>query len=179
MIASIQVHTIRPWFAIAILLLTITLTRAQGAPDPASEESVLSAEQIEVYKAFVNYYARHSAGYASIADLTEPLNLRTDRCLSGIKLENPPGKQDRVHSLPGQIVGQVRNFDLVTIGSTPSKYERVLRLSEIAFDSQHRHAVFKYNLTCRVPLCGEGGTVVFEKVAGAWKHTRSCSNWIS
>jgi hypothetical protein len=52
-------------------------------------------------------------------------------------------------------------------------------LSEIAFDNGHRHAAVSYRFWCG-SLCGQGATLVFEKVGDEWKKTdRNCGGWIS
>jgi hypothetical protein len=52
-------------------------------------------------------------------------------------------------------------------------------MSEIAFDREHHHAVVSYRFWCGL-LCGDGATLVFEKVGEDWKRTnRNCGAWIS
>lgn len=52
-------------------------------------------------------------------------------------------------------------------------------LSEIAFDEERRHAVVSYGFHCGMK-CGNGATLLFEKVNGKWKETdRTCGGWIS
>ncbi len=52
-------------------------------------------------------------------------------------------------------------------------------LSEIAFDKEKRHAVVSYSYRCGA-LCGQGSTLVFEKVGNSWKKMdRRCGGWIS
>jgi hypothetical protein len=178
MMANIQRHTIRRWLAIAGILLAIAWTREPVVAQQGPGKPGLSAEQIEVYKAFLDYYRGNSGGYTRIADVTLPVAARTDRCVSGIELEHLSGAQHPIHKLSPEIIGEKHDFALVATDSTPQKHVRVLQLSEVSFDRQHRHAMLYFNFHCGI-LCGEGQTVVFEKVAGVWKHTRSCMNWIS
>ena len=52
-------------------------------------------------------------------------------------------------------------------------------LSEIAFDTERKHALLSYSFVCG-SLCGSGNTWVFEKVAGEWKRVNlSCGGWVS
>jgi len=52
-------------------------------------------------------------------------------------------------------------------------------VSEIAFDQQHNHAAVSYSFWCG-SLCGNGATVIFEKIDGQWKKTnRNCGGWVS
>ena len=52
-------------------------------------------------------------------------------------------------------------------------------MSEIAFDKDHRFGVVSYHFWCGF-LCGNGSTVVFEKVDGEWREAdRKCGGWIS
>ncbi len=52
-------------------------------------------------------------------------------------------------------------------------------LSEIAFDTGHKHALVSYSFVCG-SLCGSGNTWVFEKIAGEWKKASlTCGGWVS
>lgn len=51
-------------------------------------------------------------------------------------------------------------------------------LSEIVFDKQHRHAVVAYSFVCG-SLCGNGNTLVLNKVGQTWKVDHMCGGWIS
>jgi hypothetical protein len=52
-------------------------------------------------------------------------------------------------------------------------------MSEIAFDKDHRFGVVSYSFWCG-SLCGNGSTLVFEKVDGVWKNAnRPCGGWVS
>lgn len=51
-------------------------------------------------------------------------------------------------------------------------------LTEIAFDPRHQRAVVGYSFVCG-ELCGHGETLVLEKVAGKWKISRMCGEWVS
>jgi hypothetical protein len=51
-------------------------------------------------------------------------------------------------------------------------------LSEIVFDKQHKHAVVAYSFVCG-GLCGNGNTLLLEKVGKNWKISKSCGGWVS
>jgi len=52
-------------------------------------------------------------------------------------------------------------------------------MSEIVFDRDHQHALVSYAFHCG-SLCGNGATLVFERVNGQWKETdRMCGGWVS
>jgi hypothetical protein len=55
----------------------------------------------------------------------------------------------------------------------------IFSVSEIAFDKEHRRALLGYRFACG-SLCGSGGALLFEKVAGVWKKSDSnCGGWVS
>jgi hypothetical protein len=52
-------------------------------------------------------------------------------------------------------------------------------MSEIAFDVEYHYAIVRYDFWCG-SLCGNGATLVFEKIGGEWKRTdRECGGWVS
>ena len=51
-------------------------------------------------------------------------------------------------------------------------------LSEIVFDKEHRHAVVSYSFVCGA-LCGNGDTLILEKIGHTWKVTKRCGGWVS
>ena len=164
------------------MLLVFSHGRLSGAmratqAGPAPSHSTPSIEEIAVYKAFVAYSADRVPD-ADVADLTYPISVAEQaRCLRGIKLEKSEGAAVTVQMLPPEILPDTGKFRIVTIRSSSEQHERLLRLSAIAFDSRH-HAVLNYSYRCGV-LCGEGGTVVFEKLGGRWKYLRFCKEWVS
>ena len=63
--------------------------------------------------------------------------------------------------------------------STKKAFETgLLTLSEIVFDKQHKHAVVAYSFVCG-GLCGNGNTLLLEKVGKKWKISKSCGGWVS
>jgi len=51
-------------------------------------------------------------------------------------------------------------------------------LSEIIFDAGRHHAIVSYRFVCGA-LCGNGATLILEKVGDTWKVSRTCAKWIS
>ena len=63
--------------------------------------------------------------------------------------------------------------------STKKAFETGLfTLSEIVFDKLHKHAVVAYSFVCG-GLCGNGNTLLLEKVGKKWKISKSCGAWVS
>jgi hypothetical protein len=76
---------------------------------------------------------------------------------------------------PGKTIGEGRSIeDAVRNGFAHG----LVTVSEIRFDKEHKHAIIFYGFYCG-SLCGNGGTVILEKVDGAWQRKSQCSNWIS
>jgi hypothetical protein len=52
-------------------------------------------------------------------------------------------------------------------------------MSEIVFDRGHLHAIVMYGFHCGL-LCGNGATLVLDKVSGEWKvRDLACGGWVS
>lgn len=51
-------------------------------------------------------------------------------------------------------------------------------LSEIIFDTQHRHALVTYSFVCGT-LCGHGDTLLLKRVGQKWKVSKRCGGWVS
>jgi hypothetical protein len=54
----------------------------------------------------------------------------------------------------------------------------LFELSEIVFDKEHRRAVVSYSFVCG-ELCGNGSTLVLNKVGQGWKVAKRCGGWVS
>ncbi len=73
--------------------------------------------------------------------------------------------------------GQVSNKQLDD--SVKRAFETGLfTLSEIVLDKRHRHAVVAYSFVCG-SLCGNGNTLVLNKVGQKWKVDHMCGGWVS
>jgi hypothetical protein len=137
-----------------------------------------------------------------VANTTSPLDI-PDRdagdCLKGVQLEQSSAGHKVVHQFASEFV-QGKSIRLVNperekVIKDPEEGMRegksvkqavaegfasgLFRLSEIAFDKGRQYRVFQYSFVCGA-LCGQGGTVVFEKHGNRWERSkRSCSAWIS
>jgi hypothetical protein len=77
---------------------------------------------------------------------------------------------------PGDTVGKGKSIERAVRDAFATG---LFSMSEIAFDREHRHALVSYSFSCG-SLCGNGATLVLEKVGGEWKKTdRMCGGWVS
>jgi hypothetical protein len=85
------------------------------------------------------------------------------------------GRKDVADNDPGKTIGEGRSIeDAVRNGFAHG----LVTVSEIRFDKAHTHAIVSYGFFCG-GLCGNGGTVILEKVDGAWQRKGQCGGWIS
>jgi hypothetical protein len=85
------------------------------------------------------------------------------------------GRKDVADNDPGKTIGEGRSIeDAVRNGFAHG----LVTVSEIRFDKAHTHAIVSYGFFCG-GLCGNGGTVILEKVDGAWQRKSQCGGWIS
>lgn len=100
-----------------------------------------------------------------------------DECLQGIEFENLSTLTTSSHKLPPDVL-----LDSNSRFVDPYKYNKdtgLFSMSEIAFDRDRHYALVNYWFWCG-SLCGNGATLVFEKVKGEWrKANRNCPRWIS
>jgi hypothetical protein len=193
--------------AILMVIGCPELSRGSG-DEPVKSTISLSADEIEIYRGLLDQYASKQSGYLNISSRTYPLDAKSNRngltpdCLRGIELENLASLARSFHDLPLEVVDGKR-MRLVD----PKKQAKIVRdndpdntmrrglsasnavrraystalfsLSEIAFDKEHRHAIVAYSFWCG-SLCGQGSTLIFEKVGGKWKRVDHwCGGWIS
>jgi len=176
---------------------------------PVKNTAPLSNDEIAIYRAVLQHYVSGDSGSLHVSattyplDPTSPMNhLSGGECLNGIRLESLAEVSHSFHDLtpnilPGKamkLVDPNRQGKIVR-GNDPSKTIRggksvdsavkeafstaLFSMSEIAFDKEHRHAVVSYSFWCG-SLCGNGSTLVLEKVGDQWKTTkRNCGGWIS
>ncbi len=84
-------------------------------------------------------------------------------------------KQEVRYNDPEKTIGNGRTIeDAVRNGFAHG----LATLSEIRFDKGHKHAIVSYGFFCG-SLCGNGGTVVLEKIDGVWQRKSRCRDWIS
>jgi hypothetical protein len=188
---------------LAIISFLALPVRSSPSKKPVVSESPLDAERLQIYGKYLNAFLGTGGIPVNMANRTVPLNFSgpTDEgdCLKGIELQGLAEAGETVHLLGFDISKgrAIRMIDprhdhvIKDPGVAIKKGESVedavkqgfasgvLSLSEIAFDKSHRFAVFKYSFICG-RLCGQGGTLVFEKKGDEWEDAnRRCSSWIS
>lgn len=178
-------------------------------PKPTLSDSPLTAEQVAVYRTFLQKYLESPEQALNIANVTSPLDFSEFEmkegkgCLRGIFLENFKQAHSVVHRVgsevainskitivdPKEQAAKIKEKDPSVVLQKGEKNVEaavndafvagLFRFSEIAFDKDHAWAVMTYSFHCGM-LCGHGGPVVLHKVGGAWKVTdRECGSWIS
>jgi hypothetical protein len=190
---------------VAALLLVAALSLWGESNDvkPTISKAPLSTDEIAVYRAFLSSYDNGAPGQLNVANVTRPLRLDNEKeCMNGIALEDTEKARKTVHVI-GPEVSEGKRVNFVdpekqaklvkendpsrTIGRGKSVEKAVedafasglLSISEVAFDKDHKYAVLTFSFYCG-GLCGNGGTLVFEKVGNEWKPSkRSCGQWIS
>jgi len=190
------------FFCFALLFAFALNGQSQSEDKPALSKDPLTAEQLEVYATFLDGYLQDPKGQLNLADKTYPLQFsdmdKNGDCLNHLPLENLTEAGHAIHSF-GQEITKGRKLVLVDAekhkvkdpGDAIKNGKPVAdavsegfasgypSLSEIVFDKDHKHAAFKHGFHCG-RLCGNGGTVLFEKTAHGWKEIKhSCSVWIS
>jgi hypothetical protein len=162
-----------------------------GGEKIAKNVTPLAADEIAIYRAVIKQWLSDGRESLNVSATTYPLDARSHRsgmgcdCLRGIYLETSRAF-DSFHELPTDVLPG-KKMTLVD----PEKRAAIVRaddgdyasglfsLSEIAFDRDHRYAVVSYSFWCG-DLCGQGATLVFEKIGGSWRTTnRFCGGWIS
>jgi hypothetical protein len=192
-------------FVVAIVSISLSF----GDDKPTKSAAPLTADEIAVYKAVLAHYSSKEAGMLNVSIRTFPLNPESPRnglskggCLQGMELENLTSASRTFHELTPEVLPG-KNMKLVdakkqaqvvrsndpdkTMGEGKSVENAVasafatglFSMSEIAFDKERRHAVVSYSFWCG-SLCGNGSTLVFEKIGQEWRRTdRNCGGWIS
>jgi len=198
------------WFGALVLAVAALPAKAGSDRDkPIKNAAPLSADEIAIYRAVLRQYESSDSGSLNVSARTYPLDaaspmtgLADSECLNGIQLENLAGLAHSFHDLTPEVL-PAKNIKLVD----PKQQSKIVRnndpdqtmrdgksvdsavkdafatalfsMSEIAFDKERSHAVVSYHFWCG-SLCGNGATLVFQKVDGEWKKTsRNCGGWIS
>ncbi len=175
---------------------------------PSLNHALLSPDEIAIYKAVIQGWLGNDRAHLYVSVKTFPLDpdspasgLSNCPCMEGISISSLVSASNSFHELtndvlPGKnsrLVDPERHAVIVS-ANDPHKRDKgesvdaavskafatgLFSMSEIAFDQEHRHALVSYGFWCG-SLCGNGATVVFEKVGGLWKRTdRMCGGWIS
>jgi len=189
------------------MVVSVALTlMASEREKPAVAKAPLTADEIAVYNAFLNFYDNGSPGVRNLGNRTTLLELSEgDKkdCLSGLQLQLSPASPRTVHVLEAEMF-EGKNVRLVdpkqqnalVRKNDPSRAifrqgksvndavesafaNGLLEISEIAFDSTRQFAVMSYSFFCG-GLCGHGGPLVFQRTGEGWKASqRRCGTWIS
>lgn len=198
------------WFGALVLVLAASPANAGSDRDkPVKSTAPLSADEIAIYRAVLRQYESGDSGSLNVSARTYPLDAASpmtgpadSECLKGIQLENLAGLAHSFHDLTPEVL-PAKNIKLVdpkqqskivrdndpdkTIRDGKSVHNAVggafatalFSMSEIAFDKERSHAVVSYHFWCGC-LCGNGATLVFQKVDGQLKKTsHNCEGWIS
>jgi hypothetical protein len=187
-----------------VLLAAVTVTAAQESKPKVSEKPV-TAEQLAIYRLVLGDWIQHGWRSVNLAVQTVPLDATgpsgDSECTKGLEMEPAPAEVHRFRTAELEKLGsgnialvdpdrqrdEVRENDPErSIGKGKSIEEAVnngfahglFTLSEIRFDKQHKVAIVSYGFFCG-SLCGNGGTVVFEKTDTGWSRKKRCNDWIS
>jgi len=192
----------------ALVIVFATLAAAQEATEAKLKisDQPLTAEQLAVYRVVLHGLMDNemSAINLSVQTIPFPTSGAFYGSNCGMKLDLEPAVSGIVHRFrladlpqlgsdkiglvdperqrkevaendPGKTIGEGRSIeDAVRNGFAHG----LITVSEIRFDKEHKHAIVFYSFFCG-SLCGNGGTVILEKVDGAWQRKSQCSNWIS
>ena len=161
---------------------------ASRSSKPKISKTELSEDQKQVYQSFLESQTKKGTVPLRLASTTTPLLLSEymHDCLKDLELQNLVEVQETVHVIASDVAKQSnvmlvdpRHYkisdpqkaiehgksvgDAVTAGFGAG----IWNISEIAFDSSHQHAIFRYTFYCG-RLCGYGGTATYEKTSNGW-----------
>jgi len=184
-------------------------SRSSTSDKPVKVTTPLSADEVAIYRAVLQKYSSKEAASLQVSVATYPLNpdsptsgLAAPDCLKGIELENLSAVSHSFHELtPDVLTGKMMTLvdpkrqakvvhsndpnNTIRKGKSVKKAVEdafataLFSMSEIAFDKEHHFGVVSYHFWCG-SLCGNGSTIVFEKINGAWRDAnRNCGGWVS
>jgi hypothetical protein len=195
--------------SVLLLFFGASLLGNTKGVDAIKSDVPLSADEIVIYRmALQQYIGGKGQNQLNVSVRTYPFDPTshpgsvTADCIRGIELQNLQSAAHTFHVFTPNVL-TMKNARLVD----PNKQAEIVRknypdktmregksvseavdeafstglfsLSEIAFDKEKRHAVVSYSYRCGA-LCGNGATLVFEKVGDSWrKMDRRCGGWIS
>ncbi|MGO9317390.1 MAG: hypothetical protein ACLPXT_14610 [Terracidiphilus sp.] len=192
----------------ALVLVFVGLATAQEAAETMSKVSdqPLTSEQLAVYRVVLHGWMENEVNAMNLSIQTIPFpisgafdagdcgkDLNLEPVVPGvvhrfrpadlpqlgsdkIGLVDPERQRNEVaENDPGKTISEGRSIeDAVRNGFAHG----LVTVSEIRFDKEHQHAIVSYSFFCG-SLCGNGGTVILEKVDGAWQRKSRCHDWIS
>jgi len=199
---------------IAVFLLVLfgfanqSLAQSQDRKPTLSKDQ-LTEEQVAVYHAFLQFYAKESDRMLYVADTTDWLDVsevsqdaECSRSFGRIQFESLNESGPTIHRLDPTLAIAGR-IDLVDSASQSEKVRQndpsktmhqgktvdravsdafasaLLTLSEIGFDKNHHKAVMSYTFSCG-RLCGNTAVVMLKRVGRNWKLTKqSCGEGVS
>jgi len=195
------------WFLMACLLaLPKAVASAQESEASDAKPKVsgkpLSAEQLAIYREILKDWQDDGKHRVNLSVQTIPPEKDSGDCAKTAHLESIDPLQ--VHRFRNEELGQLGSDKIVLVDpeaqrkevavNDPGKAIRngksvdeavnngfahgLVTLGEIRFDEKRELAIVWYGFTCG-SLCGNGGTLVFEKKNGVWHRKSSCSTWVS
>jgi hypothetical protein len=195
-------------FTALILAVALCSPSTSSTNDKPLKATVpLSADEVAIYRAVLQQYSSKDAGSLHVSITAYPLSpdspgLTTPDCLKGIQLESLSMVSHSFHDLPpdvltgrGMMLVDPKKQTKIVHGNDPSNTigkgksvenavgdafaTALFSMSEISFDKGHHFGVVSYHFWCG-SLCGNGSTIVFEKINGVWKNAnRNCGGWVS
>jgi len=193
---------------LALMLFFTGLAAAQESAETKLKvsDTPLTAEQLAVYRTVLHGWMENevSAINLSVQTIPFPTSGAFDAGDCGKDLELEPLTPGVVHRFRPADLPQLGSDKIVLVDpewqqrevadNDPGKTIRegrsiedavrngfahgLVTVSEIRFDKAHKHAIVSYGFRCG-GLCGNGGTVILEKVESGWQRKSHCSNWIS
>ncbi len=187
---------------VALFVVIVLASTSKAQQQPVSSASPLSAEQIAVYRGFLERLSS-PLHFRNLSNVTVPFDFKGfpegRPCLKGIELESDSEPFRTTHALRQEItkgmdirlVDTVQKRELLKQRDRLSKdpnepalddpraNSNVLVLSEIVFNTKHQFALVKYLLLCG-QHCLSGATLVMEKVHDEWTvpSRRPCAIFI-
>ena len=190
--------------------IALCCSSASSAENKALKATTpLSADEVAIYRAVLQQYSSKEGGNLHVSGTTYPLNpdsptsgCAAPDCLKGIQLVDLATASHSSHDLPpdvltgsGMVIVDPKKQAKIVHSNDPSSTIRkgksvenavadafaaaLFSMSEIAFDKEHHFGAVSYHFWCG-SLCGNGSTIVFEKINGEWKNAnRNCGGWIS
>ena len=190
-------------------LMALVCLAQETERKPTVSKEPLTQEQVDIYRAVLNLYMKHSTVRVNLSDTTEPMDFSglssDDTCGKGIDLETTEGRSPVVHTLgpsvavasgivfvdPEQQERKIKEGDPENVIMKGKHTEEELHNSlKKAFDngllSLSEIAFDKSHLHAIVTysfscgrLCGCGAVLLLKKSGSRWKVQKPCVGWVS